>query len=932
MDYHLNRRAIRGLSLASSIVLALVLTVLLFIAAQKTALHIFAAPIPPPEGYPKLTQSIKVAPTLANTGGAKLNYRIEIRNTGAWAAEGVTLADPIPLTTTYNHDAWASAPLPPTFANGALTWVGDVGFDATVVLSFSVDVEGSYSGIIKNTAVISQAMIAHPVTVTAETLVTDEPIYEIAKTSSPLKSGPNKILEYALTVTNQGQPAVSTTITVTDRVPQYTNLEDVGPDGSVKGNLITWKRLVNLDTGDTSAFTFTVTVGDVPSGTVVTNANYSVVGENGVPVPGEAYTVTIIDPILSLAKYVEPDPPGSNREMTYNLIVFNQGSLATDLVITDVVPLNVNYVTGGVFHNGVVSWNVPSLDTDQSTVLTYTVNIGDIAEVPILNADYGVCASEGVCQAGKVLTSTVGGPTFLLTASVDPIAKKPGGGNSPVTPTLTIENLGPGNALDAVATLLFERISVQPSDLIAIPPVGAFYPGPPCSGICTSYIWIGDIAYGETITFTTLEGQNSQGGSEGTHYTATLTVTDTLGGFVTEPISASAVGLVTHNANLIPTKSAPAFVGEGQLLTYTVDIFDSGLTTEVPPYPTITDTVPASTTLVSISDGGVSTTLGSTTVVSWTLPSMGPGDLFQRSFTVRVFDDLISGTQIINQDYRTAWYNVYAGDILSNTGVPVTTTVKEIGLIDSYKTVTPTLVRPGLGNILTYTVHVVNSSPIPLTNVHVDDLLPWQSSTYLRNAVASAGQIISDIVSVGWVGNVGPMDSEEITLSVLVDPDFEGAITNTAIITHTDLHQEVIVQAVAYVTNKPVLKITKHAAPDPAIFNQDLLYTINVDNLGWQATNLVITDVIPANTAYVPDSASMSGELVGNWIEWHIPVLEPGARFTFTFRVKVLGGDMILNESYQVSCAESVTAKGEPVYTPVRVYFKKVYLPVVWKK
>ena len=124
--------------------------------------------------------------------------------------------------------------------------------------------------------------------------------------------------------------------------------------------------------------------------------------------------------------------------------------------------------------------------------------------------------------------------------------------------------------------------------------------------------------------------------------------------------------------------------------------------------------------------------------------------------------------------------------------------------------------RPGPGNILTYTVHVVNSSPIPLTDVRVSDMLPWQNSTYLRDAVASAGQIISDIVSLQWTGDVGPYSSELITFSVLVDPDFEGAITNTAIITQTDLRAPVLVQAVAYVTDKPVLKITKSAAPDPA--------------------------------------------------------------------------------------------------------------------
>ena len=41
--------------------------------------------------------------------------------------------------------------------------------------------------------------------------------------------------------------------------------------------------------------------------------------------------------------------------------------------------------------------------------------------------------------------------------------------------------------------------------------------------------------------------------------------------------------------------------------------------------------------------------------------------------------------------------------------------VREVGLIDSFKTVTPTLARPGPDRLLTYTIHVVNSSPAALS-------------------------------------------------------------------------------------------------------------------------------------------------------------------------------------------------------------------------
>jgi len=101
------QKAVKVISVFSSVLGALLLITIVIVAAHKSALNIYAAPIDPPEGYPKLTQSIKtVTPTLALTGGATLHYLIEIRNTGAYVAESVTLSDTIPAATLYNDDAW----------------------------------------------------------------------------------------------------------------------------------------------------------------------------------------------------------------------------------------------------------------------------------------------------------------------------------------------------------------------------------------------------------------------------------------------------------------------------------------------------------------------------------------------------------------------------------------------------------------------------------------------------------------------------------------------------------------------------------------------------------------------------------------------------------------------------------------------------------
>jgi uncharacterized repeat protein (TIGR01451 family) len=291
--------------------------------------------------------------------------------------------------------------------------------------------------------------------------------------------------------------------------------------------------------------------------------------------------------------------------------------------------------------------------------------------------------------------------------------------------------------------------------------------------------------------------------------------------------------------------------------------------------------------------------------------------------------DLVSGTQIINNDYWTRWHQsgITGTGVLSNTGVPVTTTVREVGLVDSFKVVTPTLARPGPGNVLTYTLHVVNSSPEPLNGVSLSDILPWEHSTYRRDAVASAGDVISDIVSVGWTGDVMPDSQQLITFSVLVDSDFSGVLTNTATITHTSLRAPVKISALAFITNQPVLALSKSATPDPVDLDGDLQYTLHAQNLGQQATVLVLTDTVPANTSYVPGSATAGGQLVGDQVHWMFPLLTPGETRDFSFHVKVLEGTGVLNDHYRVSSAEGVSASGAPVYTRVNRRF--IFFPLL---
>lgn len=915
-----------------SVGLGLLACALILFASQATQSVSRAEPLP--GGIPKLILSTKtVTPTIVAPGPVTLTYNIRLINTGAWTATATSLIDVLPASVTFiNGTAQASAGPQPIVQNGILSWTGDVGFDSAVVITFSAALSDSFTfGQVINSAVINDAQLTAPITVTAVTTVTNVPLLTISKSSAPAKPGPNKSLVYRLTVANAGQPAINLPITVTDQVPLNTTVLNVSPGGVAGSGLVTWTRSVTLALNQTTAFTFSVMVGGVSSGTVIANANYQVANSQSGVTAGAPHTVTVVNPIFSLSKSIWPDPPGSNREMTYTLTLLNSGSQATSLVITDRVPTGVNYVRGGALSSGVVSWSLPALDTGESAQFTYTVYINNVMNVPIFNKDYRACSAEGVCQTGKPLTNTVIGPTFMATVKLDPIAKKPGGGGGPVTPTLVVHNLGPGNAINAMAALYFDNISVSANDLYVTPAVGTPppFPVPLICNVDKCYVWVGPLGVGETITFTTITGQSTIGGAEGTLYTATIVLSDSLSNMSTTPITATAVGEVTHYADPIPVKSAPPVIGRGDLLTYTINIVNYGLSTELPPI--LTDTIPASTTFVSADYGGVSQTInlsGSlpTAIVSWTLPSLGPGDSVVRSFAVRVNNNLVSGTQIVNNNYLVAGYgNILTGTVVS--GPPVTTTVREVGLIDSYKEVTPTITRPGPDNVLTYTLHIVNSSPLPVTGVTAADVLPWQVSTYQRDAVASAGSVVSDIVTLHWTGSVPPYSSQLVTFTVRVDPNYAGPVTNTATINHSGLLTPVVVSAVAYVTDQPVLFISKSAAPDPVKVNAELAYTIRVINAGQQATGLVITDVIPANTSYVPGSATADGQLIGNQIRWEVPVLKPATDSTLEFRVKVNGGKEIVNADYAVQSAEGISTRGAPLVT--RVGGNKIYLPLV---
>src|SRR5438093_1184342 len=335
---------------------------------------------------------------------------------------------------------------------------------------------------------------------------------------------------------------------------------------------------------------------------------------------------------------------------------------------------------------------------------------------------------------------------------------------------------------------------------------------------------------------------------------------------------------------------SPDPVAAGGNLTYTLSYSNTGSARATG--VVITDSVPANTTFVSATAGG---TLASG-VVTWSVGNLAAGASGSAQLVVRVASPLANGTSITN-----GTYGIDSNETAPVSGAAVSTTVSSAPLLSVSKTDSPDPVAAG--GTLTYTLSYSNTGNANATGVVITDTVP-ANTTFVS---ATAGGTLASGVVTWSIGNLAAGATGSVQMVArLASPLANGTLINNSgwTIASVELGTMPGQAVTTTVGSAPVLAVSKTDSPDPVAAGGNLTYTLSYSNTGnANATGVVITDTVPANTTFV--SATAGGTLSGSVVTWSPGNLAAGASGSYQMVVRVASplanGTLINNSSWTIA-------------------------------
>jgi uncharacterized repeat protein (TIGR01451 family) len=838
--------------------------------------------------------------------GDTVSFDIEVTNNGTAQATNVSLTDSLPAGLTFVSSSVTQGSY--DSATGLYT-IGtlNAGSSATLTLVGTVDI-GEGGNTITNVTTAATGDQPDPSTagddLTEAVVIEDDADLVTVKTLASGDSTPAEgdTVSFDIEVTNNGT-AQATNVSLTDSLPAGLTFVSSSVTQGSYDSATGLYTIGTLNAGSSATLTLVGTVDIGEGGNTITNVTTAASGDQ--PDPGtagddltEAVLVDADANLVTVKTLASGDStPDEGDTVSFDIQVTNNGTAqATNVSLTDTLPAGLTFVsssvTQGSYNSATGLFTIGTLDAGSTATVTLvgTVDVG---------------------QGGNTITNVT---TAATGDQPDPSAAGDDLEEAVVVndaaDLVTVKTLASGDATPAEGDTVTFQIEITNNgaaqatnvSLVDQLPAGITFSGSTVSqGIydATTGMWtIGTLADGGTATIM-LSGTVDVGAGGQT----ITNITTAASGDQPDPSTAGddleEAVVVENEANLVTVKtlvsgdSTPAI---GDTVTFQIEVTNNGAAqaTNV----SLTDQLPTGLTYVSdtAAGGAYDPATG-----LWTIGTLNSGDTATITISATV-DASQAGMMITN--VTTAATGDQSDPSTVGDDLEEAVNVDEQANLVTVKTLASSDSTPAEGDTVTFDITVTNDGPNDATNVSLTDLLPAGLTATAANGGITQGSYDS-ATGLWTIGSLANGATATLTLEGTVDVGSGGAtITNVTTAAMGDQPDpstvgDDLTESVGSVNDADLVTVkTLVSGDDTPAEGDTVVFQILVTNNGAaQATNVSLTDSLPAGLTYTADS-SVGGAYDPATGIWTIGTLASGATATLTIEGTVdvgEGGNTITN-------------------------------------
>jgi len=624
-------------------------------------------------------------------------------------------------------------------------------------------------------------------------------------------------------------------------------------------------------------------------------------------IPSNTVTLPVYSPVLNIVKSASTVNATVGNQITYTLQITNTGNIGALTTLTDNIPTGSSYVAGSFTVNGTpVAGNpatgiaIGTITAGGNSTVQFRVLVNSLPSPPQLvdqaSAAYTFQVPDGRIIAGSASSNTLSIPVRLPNVTV---VKSAGFADVAVGDTLLYTSVITNNGIEAVTNITLTDTIPAGTSLVtgSVTVAGTSQPSAnPGTGIT-----VGSIAAGSSIAVTfqvnviSLPNPSQLLNKSTASYSSGAFTGISLSNTTTTPVYQPIIQIVKSS------NTASATVG-GNIL-YTLIVQNSG---NIGAAVTLTDNIPSGATFVSGSvtvNGIVRPTDSPLTGIN--LGTVALGASVPVTFLVSV-QSLPSPPFLNNQGSSSYTYQLPSGRSLSGTSQSNTVSIP-VSAPNITLTKSASLADVTVGENLTYTVQVSNTSSIAVNNVVVSDPIPT-GGTFVAGSVIVGGSSVPAVnpgtgISIGSIAAGSSITvSFKVNVSSLPNPS-QFANRASASFTSGTFTGSSLSNTVVTPVYQPIISMVKSANTAQASVGGSLSYSILISNTGNIATTLILTDNLPPQALFNANSVIIGGTpLPGYNPVTGIPVgpLAPGDSVSVSFLVTITAlppSQMLLNSA-----------------------------------